>query len=454
MYDLDAAVATLHAGKRPIKLVRPATLGDGVRRLPPARYDALESRWAEAKDQGRLSLWVPAAGAATRMWDGMEALDAMDEEALAQAPHPLATALRNLDSLAVWPAVEAETLRERLSQLRRLTTIPKVLFPFHRSGGAPHRPLDAHAEDALALAKPREGRAALHLVVAPEHLARVREGWRTHPLAGRVELNLAVQPPESDTPWLARGELARDAGGALVRRAGGHGALLPLLSGIGDVVLVKNVDSVLPPERARGWSHPWRRRLVGHLACVEAAVHGWTRYLAEGGDPAPVRDFVEETFFLKDTPRDRSALLALLHRPIRAVGVVVSRGEPGGGPFWVAEPGLEARPQIVELSQVDLADPAQRAVWAASTHFNPVDMVLSTRDFLGRPFDLSAFAQRDAWLVLERTLGLVPSTLLEHPGLWNGGMAHWNTSYVEIGEESFAPVKRLADLLRPEHSKS
>jgi hypothetical protein len=40
---------------------------------------------------------------------------------------------------------------------------------------------------------------------------------------------------------------------------------------------------------------------------------------------------------------------------------------------------------------------------------------------------------------------------LELPGLWNGSMAHWNTVFVEIPEETFHPVKTINDLLRPGH---
>jgi hypothetical protein len=40
---------------------------------------------------------------------------------------------------------------------------------------------------------------------------------------------------------------------------------------------------------------------------------------------------------------------------------------------------------------------------------------------------------------------------LERPGLWNGAMAYWNTVFVEVPIETFAPVKTVFDLLRPEH---
>ncbi len=46
-----------------------------------------------------------------------------------------------------------------------------------------------------------------------------------------------------------------------------------------------------------------------------------------------------------------------------------------------------------------------------------------------------------------------PLKALERPGLWNGAMAGWNTVFVEVPDETFAPVKTVLDLLRPEHQE-
>lgn len=41
--------------------------------------------------------------------------------------------------------------------------------------------------------------------------------------------------------------------------------------------------------------------------------------------------------------------------------------------------------------------------------------------------------------------------MLERPGLWNGAMAGWNTLFVEVPGATFAPVKSVLDLARPDH---
>ena len=39
----------------------------------------------------------------------------------------------------------------------------------------------------------------------------------------------------------------------------------------------------------------------------------------------------------------------------------------------------------------------------------------------------------------------------ELPGLWNGAMADWSTIFVEVPIETFNPVKKVTDLLKPAH---
>jgi hypothetical protein len=131
--------------------------------------------------------------------------------------------------------------------------------------------------------------------------------------------------------------------------------------------------------------------------------------------------------------------------------MVPNEGEPGGGPFWVREPGGGISAQIVEGAQVDASDPEQRALLASATHFNPVDLVCALRDRRGRPYELRAFIDPEAVFISEKSKDGQVLKALERPGLWNGAMARWNTVFVEVPLATFAPVKTVNDLLRPNH---
>ncbi|HEY5998947.1 MAG TPA: DUF4301 family protein, partial [bacterium] len=152
-----------------------------------------------------------------------------------------------------------------------------------------------------------------------------------------------------------------------------------------------------------------------------------------------------------EVPAAREALSALLARPLRVCGMVPNTGEPGGGPFWVRGRDGRVTRQVVETSQVDPGSPAQQAVLARATHFNPVFFACALRGPGGRPWRLEEFVDPEAVIVTRRSAGGRELLALERPGLWNGAMARWNTVFVEVPLAVFNPVKTLFDLLRPEH---
>ena len=73
------------------------------------------------------------------------------------------------------------------------------------------------------------------------------------------------------------------------------------------------------------------------------------------------------------------------------------------------------------------------------------------RDWRGRPFPLQDYVDPNTAFVAEKSMGGRVLQALERPGLWNGGMAHWITLFVEVPASTFNPVKTVHDLLRPEH---
>ena len=107
--------------------------------------------------------------------------------------------------------------------------------------------------------------------------------------------------------------------------------------------------------------------------------------------------------------------------------------------------------EYVESAQVALSSPEQQAAWAASTHFNPVDLVCSLRDAGGGPYRLADFMDEETVFISKKSKDGRALKALERPGLWNGSMARWKTVFVEVPKESFTPVKTVFDLLRPEH---
>ena len=131
--------------------------------------------------------------------------------------------------------------------------------------------------------------------------------------------------------------------------------------------------------------------------------------------------------------------------------MVKNEGEPGGGPFWVADSRGNKSLQIAEMSQIDMDDEIVKSILTASTHFNPVDLICCLNRYDGTKFNLPDFVDPDTGFISSKSKDGKELKALELPGLWNGAMANWNTLFVEVPTITFNPVKTLNDLLRPQH---
>lgn len=470
----------------PIRLDRPARLGDGIVRLPEESHGPLIARFERARNEGRISKFVPASGAATRMFRDL--LSYLHEDASGPT-EPVDKFFENLERFAFYPEL-AETLpetaetgssepAERRNVLRHLLTddglgyadLPKGLIPFHRYPTGSATPFAEHLVEAAAYARDQTQVARLHFTVAPEHEVRFRTtlgdagGILGDRLDCRFDVDFSSQSHATDTLAVdPENQPFRLDDGTLLFRPGGHGALLSNLESThGDVVMIKNVDNVVPNGR-KDLVHWHKKVLGGYLLVIRDRAFGFLERL-ERDDALADPTLLEESAQLvrdslhrplpdgwdeRDPPGQRDWLVHILDRPLRACGVVVNQGEPGGGPFWVRGEDGRLSLQIVEGSQVS-DDAEQQKTFTSSTHFNPVDLACSLRNPHGEPYALDDFVDPSAVFIAEKTHDGHPLKALEHPGLWNGAMAKWNTIFVEVPIETFAPVKTVLDLLRPEH---
>ncbi len=476
-------------------VVRPCTVGDGIERVDEATASGLLEREAAASGRGRRVKFVPASGAATRMFRDL--LRCLDDEAgtrswdevrrkaaRGRAGSRAAVRLREgLDRFPFRAALEralgrnpAEAgPRELLTALLTgqglaYAELPKGLLAFHDYGGSARTAFEEHLVEGAGYARDGAGTARLHFTISDEHrpgfrdlLQRVGAGYeREHGV--RFEVDFSAQHPETDT--LASdldGRPFRDADGRLLFRPGGHGALINNLDAIdADLVFVKNIDNV-QPDRVKPLVVRWKRVLAGRLLDLQGEVFERVGALRDGtpsgSELEAALDFVRRRLHVEpgpdavpeDPPGRRDWLLDRLERPLRVCGVVPNTGEPGGGPFWVRGGDGTVSPQIVETSQIDQESQQQRRLLRAATHFNPVDLVCAPRGVDGEKYDLARFVDEDAVIVTVKSAGGRELKALERPGLWNGAMAGWNTAFVEVPLETFSPVKTVLDLLRDEH---
>jgi hypothetical protein len=501
---LDQVKEQFHFFSRPpqfIRLARPATVKDGIQRIPVANIDGYLTRHAEAARRGRFTKFVPASGVATRMFEILlhyfhceEAdLDALVNVELDQGQRRAREFLAFHDCLpqfAFFPdlfglsAATGHNLEELVTACRYreilhhvLTeaglgyqNLPKALIKFHAYGAESRTALEEHLVEAAAYVQDQDGLCRLHLTILPRHLTTFQrllacvQPTLEEQLRCRFAVEFSYQHTGTDTLAAdAENRPFRDSQGRLVFRPGGHGALLENLNELsGDVVYIKNIDNVVP-DRLKEPTILWKKILGGLLVDIQEQINRHLRALWQDSGRrdavAQALEFAREQLFLEVTPQilnwpedlARDFLARTLNRPLRVCGVVQNQGEPGGAPFWVQEADGSLSLQIVEKAQVDLSDPTQQTIWDATTHFNPVDLVCGLRDDQGVPFDLSQYVDHEAVFISRKSLEGRELKALELPGLWNGAMARWLTVFVEVPLITFNPVKTVFDLLRPEH---
>jgi hypothetical protein len=449
------------------ELVRPCRLEDGIETIPADRQEGLILLHDEAAKQGRCSKFVPASGAATRMFQ--EVLTGRGVQALLESIEKFAfsddvraeLAFRGYDLDVLRLAGSGAEVVDALLGGEGLgyATIPKGLIPFHRYPNGVRTAFEEHLVEATGYVSDATRVCRLRLTVAPEHLhvfrlraERVVPGYE-RALSARFDLGFSTQKASTDTVAgsPAGGPFIADDGG-LVLRPSGHGALLANLAEPGgDIVFVKNIDNV-QTDANRGDTLRWKKILGGRLVELQRAVFlHVARLRAVPVDPAFVTEaaaFARESLGIEAAG---AALLPALSKPLRVCGVVRNTGEPGGGPYWVRGRDGRVTRQIVEMAQIDQSSESQRAAVLQATHFNPVDLVLGLLDVAGTPFDLRAFVDPQAGIVASKSHQGRELLALELPGLWNGSMADWITVFVEVPNSTFTPVKTVMDLVRPEH---
>lgn len=457
---LETQLKNFREGFPFLPVTRAASCGDGIRVLDAAGIEQAAARYDRAKESLRVVKFVPASGAATRMFK-----DLFEFVREGRRTAVVGELLANRRRFAFWPelraiigddADERRTVENIVAEGLRYGETPKGLVSFHRYGNEVRKAVEEHLVEGVQYAA-AGGEVKIHFTVSPEHLTRF-EALLAEKIPGyesrfgvKYRISFSVQDPSTDTlavnpdctPF-------RRADGRLLFRPAGHGALIGNLGKIdADVVFVKNIDNVTTDAR-RGDTVLYKKALAGVLLALQERIFEYLMALeVPGAELEPIAAFIENELCVK-LPKDYGTplLRRVLNRPIRVCGMVRNEGEPGGGPFWVAgADGLETL-QIAESNQIA---PEKRKLMRSATHFNPVDLVCSFRTSKGGRFDLREFVDPATGFISRKSDGGRELLAQELPGLWNGAMARWNTVFVEVPITTFSPVKVVTDLLRPEH---
>lgn len=458
-----------------LNVIKAATIGDGIIALSDSQAGKYAKYFDSRAPKLKLLKFVPASGAATRMFKSL--FSAKDEGKLDKSVNEFLERLKDFafyDTLVKAIGAESgdyQTVLEYLLTDKGLEygSLPKGLLHFHKYGKIARTPVEEHLVEGAKYAN-SNGKVKLHFTVSPEHrkkfkvlidsvLPKYEAKYKV-----KYSISFSEQKPSTDTIAVNLDNTPFRTGSEdLLFRPAGHGALLENLNEQeADIMFIKNVDNVVP-DRLKSKTILYKKALAGLLLDYQEKIFSYLKKLySEEVDEKLLKEilnFLEtklctlppEGFGSYSVDAKMDYCKRKLNRPIRLCGMVKNVGEPGGGPFWAKDPDSSVSLQVVESAQIDLGNAQQKEIFDKATHFNPVDLICSVKDYKGNKFDLLNYRDPQTGFITQKSQSGKDLKAQELPGLWNGAMSDWNTLFVEVPLITFNPVKTVNDLLRNEH---
>jgi hypothetical protein len=475
-------------------LVEPAKISKGILKLSKSDFQQKAEFFDANKSTLKLKKFVPASGAASRMFKFLIAFlnefDIENESINAyinrKKDSELSLFIVGLEKFPFFETVKRK-LKEVFPNFDNLekdhknyyfiklllspdyfdfANKPKGVLPFHKYKTHTATPIEEHLYECAHYSS-SNGTAHLRFTVSEAHQSQFESVVNS--VKSKVEKETGImittrysyQNKATDTIAVdLENNPFRDKNGQLVFRPGGHGALIENLNNLhADIIFIKNIDNVIQ-NNIESISF-YKKGLAGILIELQQQIFQYLNEI-ENSEKASLDEMISfvqnilnfeipEDFSKYTTENKISHIKNILDRPIRVCGMVKNEQDPGGGPFWVRDSKGAVSLQIVETSQVDLENANQAKILADATHFNPVDLVCGILNYKNEKFDLTRFVDHKSGFIVEKNKNGKPLISYELPGLWNGAMAKWISIFVEVPLTTFNPVKTVNDLLKPAH---
>ncbi|MGG5487756.1 DUF4301 family protein [Flavobacteriaceae bacterium 144Ye] len=479
-------------------LVSAATIGDGIIRYTDTEVEHYINVFEGKKNDLCVLKFVPASGAATRMFKFLfQFTKEYNPEAETLNAYINRTKNSNLSMFLVglekFPFYYEvmDMLNEKYPNYKALSTghqallfvktmldedklnygnFPKGLLPFHEYK---NKIISTAFEEHLfesALYSSTNATTKLHFTISEKYKDKFKNEFNRiqekveKKTGAKFDISFSYQKESTDTIAVTpKNKPFREDDGTLLFRPSGHGALIENLNDLNaDIIFIKNIDNVVV-YKYKTEVAKYKKLLAGVLLNLQETSFKYMEQLDDEEtteeELIKIAEFLLNKLQVKISPEFEKYkakyqieyLREKLNRPIRICGMVKNEGEPGGGPFWVKDESGNVSLQIVESAQINMKNKPQKAILKKSTHFNPVDIVCSVKNYKGEKFDLTDFVDpKTAFITMKTKVGK-DLKALELPGLWNGSMSNWNTVFVEVPLITFNPVKTVNDLLKAPH---
>jgi len=493
---IDQLKLFVNGVKIPI-LFKPCIINDGILKLNTDENNDLLNLYNQAVLEGRVIKFVPASGAASRMFQKLQSVLNKYENKSFKELSRIADSdkdckstiefLKNISKFAFYDQLKS-ALEKNDDEIQKLVKKspskilkavlgeeglnysfkPKGAIKFHNYSDGARTAFEEQVYESLGYLVDFNNKVRIHFTISEEHkdlfekiAERIKLEMKYH---YNLDLTFSYQKKSTDTIAVnGNNKILFDVNKKLMLRPAGHGALLENLNDLNaDIVIIKNIDN-LSIDKLSADTYLYKKLLTGYLVKIQIQIFDCLNSLERkdfsGKSFDEIMELAEKEFFVTKPvdfenwteEQKHQFLFDKLNRPIRVCGMVKNAGEPGGGPFWVRNDDGSLSLQIVEQVQINMSDENQKNIFKQSTHFNPVDLVCGLRDYKGNNFDLHNFVDHQSGIITKKSKDGIELKALELPGLWNGSMSDWITIFVEVPISTFNPVKEVNDLLRKEH---
>ena len=436
-----------------VELIDACSIGAGLMVL--SEQDKLRALEQFNLLSNEVSYFIPASGSGSRMFQSLHKF--IDSGEMSE---DCKIFFNEFSSFALYQKITQVT-REKIENIDllalaryllhqdglNLSNTPKGLIAFHKLDNEVFNPFQEHALQASQLFP--QG-VKMHFTVDQHAEADVRHsiGGIKYKNTRKIELSFSKQDNATDAYCFSENGDPALVNGEVLRRPAGHGALLKNLNKLdSELVLIKNIDNIQHYNRSAK-SNEVAKYLIGIVKVFQNELLDLKANFSLEG-LLELNEKYQWMSLESISSLNEAKFEKLLARPTRVCGMVKSEGAPGGGPFWIAGDHGPTK-QIIEKVQISL-DERQQEIMAGSSHFNPVLIAALTTDINGNKLDLERFSNDEKYLNVKKTHLGKTIFYRELPGLWNGGMYHWNTLFVEVPSKVFSPVKSVLDLLAKEH---
>ena len=465
--------------------IRPAIIGDGILEMDTKEKNKALQYFNTNSEKKRWIKFVPASGVASRMFSSLQNyiqvseqpnfdLSKYFESEEGSVIQKLKKQFKKLPFFeTIFSSLSGEIDQEIMNSnlflkkfinkiLYKYETFPKALIPFFIDKNAQEwTPFEAQLLEVTNLSN-QKNLIPLHLTIDKNHrelFDKSLDSFKkklnsTHQVS--FDVQYSHQNRLTDTPFIdQKNFLVRNEHGNIEFRKGGHGSLLENINLLdADCIWIKNIDNILLG-KSNKIGEEWMRILAGKLLMIQNDLFEHLNNLEQlnkGLDLSPIIKFIRKNFdpeynYKVESKPLYQVLYDYLHRPIRICGMIPNEGATGGGPFWKNDLRGQSL-QIIEGVEFDQSIEEHKNAIRSSTHFNPVIMVCGITDHKGDKYSLLDFRDEKRAMISKKIFKNKPIKILEWPGLWNGGMAEWNTIFIQLPSETFNPVKSVIDLIR------